>query len=44
MNRIKEALKQMSPYEKYKLLLDFLRFIAMLAAPFIAVVIAKMWE
>jgi len=34
---IKDDFKQMSPYEKRKLQVDFMRFIATLGAPFIIV-------
>jgi hypothetical protein len=35
--KLKEDFKNMSPYEKWKLRVDFMRFIATLGAPFIIV-------
>lgn len=35
--KLKEDLKQMSPYEKWKLRVDFMRFLATMLAPFMIV-------
>jgi hypothetical protein len=43
---IKEDFKKMTPYERWKLKVDFLRFIATLGAPFMIVILShftKKW-
>jgi hypothetical protein len=38
MNHIKEDFKQMTAYERRKLQVDFMRFIATLGAPFVIII------
>ncbi len=40
--KVKEDLNRMSTYERYKLGVDFLRFMATLAAPFVMVLVGKL--
>jgi hypothetical protein len=39
--KIKQDFKQMSPYEQYKLKVDFLRFLATMMAPIMIVVFTR---
>lgn len=44
--KIQDDLNQMTPYERRKLQIDFLRFVATMLAPFLAVILgyaAKHW-
>jgi hypothetical protein len=42
MKKIKEDFKEMSAYERRKLQVDFLRFIATLGAPFMIVILGHL--
>lgn len=44
--KLNDDLKQMTPYELRKLQIDFMRFVATLGAPFLAIILgyaAKHW-
>lgn len=41
MLKIKQEFKEMTPYERYKLKVDFLRFIATMMAPIMIVVFTR---